>query len=243
MIPIGPDMDYPVISLNETSPLDPEYHFVNSTSRQLVFIVGSGSLLDSSAVLFRKANTIADGANGNEPSDIVSIKASYRDAVPPKAVPIQSLSLAIAQKCNLGCTYCYAEQGTFGGKPDNMSSEVAKASVDRLFLSAPVGQPITLAFMGGEPLFNREVLHQTTVYAAENARLSGREIKFSITTNATLIRPEDVALFQQYYFTVTVSIDGIGGSNDKLRPYISGKGSFEDISEKYRSAGNIPRFT
>jgi len=37
---------------------------------------------------------------------------------PPK---IRALSLAIAQKCNLGCAYCYAQQGEFGAPAKNMS--------------------------------------------------------------------------------------------------------------------------
>jgi uncharacterized protein len=28
--------------------------------------------------------------------------------------PVRTLSPAVAQKCNLGCVYCYAQQGTFG---------------------------------------------------------------------------------------------------------------------------------
>src|SRR4051812_30858578 len=28
--------------------------------------------------------------------------------------PVRTLSLAVAQKCNLGCVYCYAQQGSFG---------------------------------------------------------------------------------------------------------------------------------
>ncbi len=225
MIRTDPDMEHPVISLHDTRPVDPGYHLVNTTRGQFVFEVATGMLYEA----------------GDIDAVIVKEKPAYfPDTIPPVAVPLQSLSLAIAQKCNLGCTYCYAEQGTFGGKPDNMSTEVAKASVDRLFLTAPAGQPITLAFMGGEPLFNRQVLHETTAYAAERAELFGRQIKFSITTNATLIRQEDVDLFQQYCFTVTVSIDGIGAANDTLRPYISGKGSFEDITKKLALLFGVP---
>ena len=43
--------------------------------------------------------------------------------------PVRALSLAVAERCNLGCTYCYAEGGSFGGKPRNMEWEVAEASV------------------------------------------------------------------------------------------------------------------
>lgn len=225
MIPTGHDNNHTVISPHHTKPVDADYHPVTSSRKQLVFEVDSGRLFDAATFL---AETGSD------------TKKYQQHPAPPTSVALQSLSLAIAQKCNLGCTYCYAEQGTFGGKPDNMSYEMAKASVDRLFLTAPGGQPITLAFMGGEPLFNRDVLHKTTVYAAEQATRFGRDIKFSITTNATLIRQEDVALFQQYCFTVTVSIDGIGASNDQLRPYLSGKGSFEVISEKLRLLIGVP---
>jgi len=159
---------------------------------------------------------------------------------PPEAIPLQSLSLAIAQKCNLGCTYCYAEQGTFGSKPDNMTAEVAKASVDRLIQDTPPGGHITLAFMGGEPLFNRHVLYETAEYAVEKAAYSGHTVGFTITTNATLLRPEDAEFFQKHRFTVTVSVDGTGKTNDALRPYISGKGSFEQVREKLKLLFAVP---
>ncbi len=59
---------------------------------------------------------------------------------PPKSVPLKALSLAVAQKCNLGCTYCYAQQGTFGGEAGDMSSDVAKASIDRLLEGTEPGE-------------------------------------------------------------------------------------------------------
>src|SRR5262245_51968701 len=34
--------------------------------------------------------------------------------------PLRALSLAVAERCNLGCTYCYAEGGSFGGAARNM---------------------------------------------------------------------------------------------------------------------------
>ena len=38
-------------------------------------------------------------------------------AVGPRTPSVRALSLAISQKCNLGCTYCYAQEGGFGGAP------------------------------------------------------------------------------------------------------------------------------
>lgn len=233
-----------IINHHKTRPAHPKYHFINSMDRRFVFEVDTGKLINVKTVSSKNLQALSDAMEnhnlGNTVSKVADNTRYTRNGAAPKTVPLQSLSLAIAQKCNLGCTYCYAEQGTFGGKPDNMSWEIAKASVDRLFLTAPIDEPISLAFMGGEPLFNRSVLHQATAYAAENAKKFGRKVKFLIVTNATLIRPEDVALFQEHAFSVTVSIDGVGATNDKLRPYISGKGTFKDITKKLRLLFDVP---
>src|SRR3954470_16490648 len=63
----------------------------------------------------------------------------YIDDTPLQDPPIRALSLAVAQKCNLGCAYCYARGGEFGGVPKNMTWDVACAAVDRLLESAEPG--------------------------------------------------------------------------------------------------------
>jgi len=64
---------------------------------------------------------------------------------PLPAPPIHALSLAVAQKCNLGCTYCYAQQGEFGGAAKNMPLEVAEQAVDLLVNNAEPGAKLNLA--------------------------------------------------------------------------------------------------
>lgn len=152
-------------------------------------------------------------------------------AVPPKAVPLRALSLAVAQKCNLGCTYCYAQQGSFGGDAASMSAEIANASVDRLFDGIQPGDRVTLAFMGGEPLVNRATLHSAARHAAQQASIRKVKVGFTMTTNATLLLQEDIDLFQQFRFTITVSIDGLQASHDRLRPFASGRGSYDRVRE------------
>ncbi|MDB2439457.1 radical SAM protein [Hellea sp.] len=154
---------------------------------------------------------------------------------PPKTVPLKAISLAVAQKCNLGCSYCYAEQGSFGGNSEHMLPSVAKASIDRLINQSQAGEAVTLAFMGGEPLTNCKTLHASCEYAAQQAAKREVPIGFTMTTNATLIKPEDIALFQKYKFTLTVSIDGLKEENDALRPFLSGKGSFDRLSKNIKA--------
>lgn len=153
---------------------------------------------------------------------------------PPARTPVRALSLAVAQKCNLGCTYCYAQDGAFGSAPKSMSLETAKASVDLLLAETKPDQRINIAFLGGEPLANRTVLRQTTEYASFLARARGQSIGFSITTNGTLVEPEDAAFFEKYGFAVTVSIDGPGAEHDRLRPFKNGRGSYQRVIERVR---------
>ena len=151
---------------------------------------------------------------------------------PPEAMPVRSLSLAVAQKCNLGCTYCYAREGDFGGPARNMSLSVAKQSVERLLAESNPGEKVNLAFLGGEPLVNRAVLREATVFARQRAVEAGVELGLSVTTNGTLLTAKDAEFFERHGFAVTVSVDGIGETHDRMRPTKGGGGSFEKMLER-----------
>ena len=154
------------------------------------------------------------------------------DDTPVSSPPLRALSLAVAQKCNLGCTYCYAQQGEFGGAAKNMPLDVALDAVALLFRDVTAGERVNLSFLGGEPLINRAVIRAATERAVELARERGATATFSITTNGTLLTEEDGAFFEQHGFAVTLSIDGIGATHDALRPFKGGNGSFARIIEK-----------
>jgi len=151
---------------------------------------------------------------------------------PVHSPPVRALSLAIAQKCNLACTYCYAQEGSFGGAPKEMPLDVALKAVDLLFRDAKAGERVNLAFLGGEPLTNRSGVKAATEYAFDLAEAKEVRIGFSLTTNGTLLTPEDAEFFERYGFAVTISLDGIGSTHDRLRPFKSGRGSYERILER-----------
>lgn len=160
--------------------------------------------------------------------------APFIDDTPPTDMPVRSLSLAVAQKCNLACTYCYASGGDFGAPARNMEWEVAKASVDRLVAESEPGVRINLAFLGGEPLINRPLIRKATEYAVDQAQAHGLQVGFSITTNGTLLRPEDAGFFEDHGFAVTISLDGVGSVHDKLRPQRGGRGSYDAILRRIK---------
>jgi uncharacterized protein len=154
---------------------------------------------------------------------------TYITPAPLAPPPLAALSLNVAQVCNMACQYCYADAGQFGGRSRQMALEVASASVDRLIADSDPTVDLVLGFMGGEPLLNRTVVHETTRYAAQAAIAANRRIRFSLTTNTTLLQPEDAALFTEFPFTVAVSIDGDRELNNRLRPMKDGSGSYDKL--------------
>lgn len=218
-----------------SAPRTPKLHVLETAQGRHLFLANGSQLYDLAAGL----SAVLESALSSD----AAIDALLRDAglaagldappliddAPLAPPPAHALSLAIAQKCNLGCTYCYAQQGEFGGAAKNMAFEVAAQAVDLLIDGAQPGQKLSLAFLGGEPLVNRTVLQAATLRAEERAAARGLSIAFSITTNGTLLTSEDAGFFEAHNFAVTVSLDGPREVHNLLRPYKSGSGSFDAI--------------
>lgn len=146
----------------------------------------------------------------------------------------RAISLTVAQACNLTCSYCYADEGRFGGAARRMPLAVAQRAVDELVRTAPPGAAVLVGFIGGEPLLNRAVVHDTVAYARRRAAERAVEVGFSITTNGTLVQAADLALFRANPFTVTVSVDGGEQTHDRHRHRRDGAGSWHSVMEQLR---------
>lgn len=147
--------------------------------------------------------------------------------------PPQSLSLNVSSSCNLGCSYCYADRGGFqGAQSEAMTAATARAAADALLTGADQTRPITIGFLGGEPLRNRELIRDVVEYASSQARRRGLDVRFAITTNGTLLTASDIALFRDHAFAVTVSIDGDAFHHDAQRPMPGGRGSFRLVTSR-----------
>lgn len=209
--------------------LSPAYHRFDTELGKHVLLV-NGSRVFSIA---EEIATALDNLNYADAERLLSqlgvSAADYISQEPPSSHVVRSISLAIAQKCNLGCSYCYAQEGNFGGEEQNMSAEVALAAVDMLFAQAAAGERVNLAFLGGEPLTNRSLLYACTERAAELAARKRVEVGFSITTNGTLLTAEDGEFFERHGLAVTISLDGVGEINDRLRSFKGGQGSYERV--------------
>ena len=97
--------------------------------------------------------------------------------------------------------------------------------------------PIMLAFYGGEPLLNLMLIKQSVEYIKEKA--FGKNIKFAITTNGTLLTHEIVDFLVENNFQLAISLDGPESVHDQHRKFAnSDKGSFRILKENYLSILN-----
>ncbi len=168
-----------------------------------------------------------------------SARLSTPKIVPLTPVPLQTLVVNVTNQCNLSCTYCY-EYGedkivntANGRQPKFMNEETARESVD--FLLRESGPTAHMTFFGGETLLNFPVLKSTVAYARGRAAELGKEIDFSLTTNATLLRPDVIEFLANERVGVTISIDGPEELQDKLRVFPNGAGSYAVIAPKIKA--------
>lgn len=222
--------------MDMSSPRTPRIHLLESSLGGHLFVADGSRLFDADADLFASYHAAID-QGGNEAIDELLRQAGlagrpFVDDTPLSSPPLRALSLAIAQKCNLGCTYCYAQQGEFGGPAKNMELTEALRAVDLLVGAAEPGARLNLAFLGGEPLVNRKVLRAATLRARELAGSRGARMTFSITTNGTLLTEDDGRFFEEHGFAVTISIDGPQQVHDAQRPFKGGGGSYDAIMKR-----------
>jgi uncharacterized protein len=219
-----------------SQPASPSVHLVESGLGLHALVVDGSRFYDLDRAAFDALKAaIADGT-------AESVLAGHHlmrplpaiEDTPPARMPVRALSLAVAQSCNLGCVYCYAREGSFGGTPQQMPGKTARAAVDLLLSEAAPGERVHLSFLGGEPLVNRPVLREATRYAAGEAGRRGIAIGFSITSNGTLISEADGDFFEEHGFAVTISLDGARAAHDRLRPYKGGRGSFDTVLRNVR---------
>jgi len=159
--------------------------------------------------------------------------------LPLTPVPLTTMVMNVTNQCNLSCTYCYEYGEDRIVSPDTtrqpkwMSEETARESVD--FLLRESGRVAHLTFFGGETLLNFRVLRSTVPYAKARAAELGKEVDFSITTNATLLDPEVIDFLVEHNFGVTISIDGPPEVQDRFRVFHNGAGSYGIVAPKIKA--------
>jgi uncharacterized protein len=134
-----------------------------------------------------------------------------------------NLTLVLTHQCNLACHYCYA-----GEKMNRkMTWETARKAIDHA-IAAP-GSLLDLAYFGGEPLLEWELLQRTFRYARDEAARVGKRLRPLVTTNGTKLTRARLAWLIENDFFLGFSMDGGAAAMAAARPFKSGRSSFEAV--------------
>jgi uncharacterized protein len=142
---------------------------------------------------------------------------------------IKALCLNIIHDCNLRCKYCFADEGEYHGARKVMSAEVGKKAIDFVIEKSGPRKNIEVDLFGGEPLMAFDTIKEIVEYAKVQEKLYKKVIRFTMTTNATLLNDETMKYMDENMGNIVLSIDGRKSVNDKVRTRVDGSGSYDRI--------------
>ncbi|WP_343252712.1 thioether cross-link-forming SCIFF peptide maturase [Ligaoa zhengdingensis] len=152
------------------------------------------------------------------------------------SAPIKAMCLHVAHDCNLRCKYCFASTGEYGeGRGRKlMPVEIGKKAIDFLIEQSYGRKNLELDFFGGEPLMNFEMVKETVRYAREREKETGKNFRFTITTNGMLLDDDKIDFINREMSNVVLSVDGRPEVNDRMRPTPNGRGCYDIIMPKFK---------
>ncbi|MFC2034177.1 radical SAM protein [Chloroflexota bacterium] len=172
-------------------------------------------------------------------SEDLEKRRSLAHIVPENSVPFSKVMekplfirphLLLTNRCNMTCSYCFADEGTYGrdiaGMEDILSEQIALFAANSLLDDIPVA----LVHFGGEPLLNLQTM-QTIVN--ETKGLAGKygssHFYNAVITNGTMITEEVASFLVDNEIKVVLSLDGRKSLHDRVRKLKNDEGSFERI--------------
>jgi uncharacterized protein len=142
-----------------------------------------------------------------------------------------SVVLLSTNRCSLRCVYCYADAGVEEAR--DVSLELARAAIDHVYQNAlESGQPqFELTFHGGgEPTLAWETVLEAVAYA----RAKDLPCHVSMVSNGIWTERQREWIIPNLN-ELTISFDGARETQDRQRPFASGKGTFEAVMQTIRS--------
>lgn len=137
----------------------------------------------------------------------------------------KTIMLMITENCNLACTYCYEHNKS----KKAMSFECAQNIIRKEFSDMQDYSRGEIELFGGEAFMEFDLIKQ--IYDFTLAEFPDIEIRFSNTTNGTLVKGEILDWLWQHKdrFFCTLSLDGSRRMQNTNRIFPNGEGTFDTI--------------
>ena len=147
---------------------------------------------------------------------------------------IKAVCLNIIHGCNLRCKYCFADEGEYHGHKGVMDIDTAKKAIDYVVKRSGPRRNIEIDLFGGEPTMIMDTIKEIIAYAREHEKEWKKNIRFTMTTNATLLNDEMMEFMDKEMGNIILSLDGRKEVNDNMRPTANNKGSYDIIAPKFK---------
>jgi len=159
---------------------------------------------------------------------------NYSPIKTDKAPSLKALCMNVSHVCNMSCAYCFAGRGEYGGSEGLMSLETGKRAIDFLVENSAGRKMLDIDFFGGEPLLNWSVVKEIVRYARQVGKESGKEFRFTLTTNGLDIDEDVIEFSNREMYNVVLSLDGRDDVHNKHRVLPDGEGSYDAVLPKLK---------
>lgn len=147
-----------------------------------------------------------------------------------------AIDFELTENCNMDCEYCvfwdFYEQIP-NRKNKSLNLNYAINLIDYSFdlfndsdQNFSLGKPIYIGFYGGEPLLEFNKMVEIINYA-ESKNLKYNHLRYSMTTNGTLIH-KHIDYLVEHEFKLSISLDG-NKNHNYLRKYKNNKECYDDV--------------
>ena len=220
-------------------------HIVDGLVYELIALIEGNRDLTDEAVIRRFSGRYAEEEIKDALEEIHELEKAgqlfaediYKNAVldfKARKTVVKALCLHIAHDCNLACRYCFAEEGEYHGRRALMSFEAGRKALDFLVENSGHRRNLEVDFFGGEPLMNWKVVKDLVAYGRELEKSHDKHFRFTITTNGVLLNDEIMEFCNREMDNVVMSLDGRREVHDHMRPFRSGKGSYDLVVPKFQ---------
>ncbi|MCL1858460.1 MAG: thioether cross-link-forming SCIFF peptide maturase [Oscillospiraceae bacterium] len=204
-------------NLPEECPVDIRYFLAKYESSDVKEAYSGLCELYNNQLLFSKSNN--------------NIKLDFNENIPVKA-----LCLNISHDCNMNCEYCFAGKGDFGIENEKklMDEQTGMNAINFLMQKSKGRKNLEVDFFGGEPLLNFEVVKNIVLNTRKLEKEYNKNVRFTLTTNGTLLNNEKIDFINENISNIVLSLDGLKETNDSMRKYNGGEGSYSEIVPLYQ---------
>ncbi len=123
--------------------------------------------------------------------------------------------LHVTNACNLDCPYCYVRKSSA-----RMSEATGREAVAAVFANARHHgfRAVKLKYAGGEASLHFALVRRLHDFAARLSVETGIQLYETLLTNGVHLRAEDADWLAEHRLRVMISLDGVGGLHNALRP-------------------------